>query len=78
MDTLAFDYAIPAIRACSGLSPVRQCSCRAYQTPTSTHSYGEGGGGGELMGLRTMVKKGNFSARLSAQNLEKILQKRLF
>ena len=26
---------------------------------------------GELMGLRTMVKKGNFSARLSAQNLEK-------
>lgn len=43
------------------------------QTPTSTHSYGEGVGvgGGELMGLRTMVKKGNFSARLSAQNLEK-------
>lgn len=39
------------------------------QTPTSTHSYGEGVG--ELMGLRTMVKKGNFSARLSAQNLEK-------
>ena len=30
MDTLAFDYAIPAIRACSGLPPVRQCSCRAY------------------------------------------------
>ena len=30
MNTLAFDYAIPAIRACSGLSPVRQCSCRAY------------------------------------------------
>ena len=26
MDTLAFDYAIPAIRACSGLSTVRQCS----------------------------------------------------
>ena len=32
---------------------------------------GEGVGGGKLMGLRTMVKKGNFSARLSAQNLEK-------
>ena len=31
MDTLAFDYAIPAIRACSGLAPVRQCSCRAYK-----------------------------------------------
>ena len=32
MDALAFDYAIPAIRACSGLPPVRQCSCRAYIT----------------------------------------------
>ena len=32
MDTLAFDYAIPAIRACSGLPPVRQCSCRAYNS----------------------------------------------
>ena len=30
MNTLALGYAIPAIRACSGLSPVRQCSCRAY------------------------------------------------
>ena len=30
MDTLALGYTIPAIRACSGLSPVRQCSCRAY------------------------------------------------
>ena len=36
MDTLAFDYAIPAIRACSGLSPVRQCSCRAYQYEANT------------------------------------------
>lgn len=48
------------------------------QTPTSTHSYGEGVGGGELMGLRTMVKKGNFSARLSAQNLEKNTSKTTF
>ena len=48
------------------------------QTPTSTHSYGEGIGGGELMGLRTMVKKGNFSARLSAQNLEKNTSKTTF
>ena len=46
MDTLAFDYAIPAIRACSGLPPVRQCSCRAYTkkrtlglTPMSAFSY---------------------------------------
>ena len=30
MDTLAFGYVIPAIRAYSGLPPVRQCSCRAY------------------------------------------------
>ena len=30
MDTLALGYAIPAIRAHSGLAPVRQCSCRAY------------------------------------------------
>ena len=30
MDTLAFGYVIPAIRAYSGLAPVRQCSCRAY------------------------------------------------
>ena len=32
MDTLAFGYVIPAIRAYSGLPPVRQCSCRAYKT----------------------------------------------
>ena len=31
MDTLALGYVIPAIRAHSGLAPVRQCSCRAYQ-----------------------------------------------
>lgn len=31
MDTLALGYVIPAIRAHSGLTPVRQCSCRAYQ-----------------------------------------------
>ena len=30
MNTLAFGYVIPAIRAYSGLAPVRQCSCRAY------------------------------------------------
>ena len=30
MDTLALGYVIPAIRAHSGLAPVRQCSCRAY------------------------------------------------
>ena len=30
MNTLALGYVIPAIRAYSGLSPVRQCSCRAY------------------------------------------------
>ena len=35
MDTLAFGYVIPAIRAYSGLPPVRQCSCRAYKaSPT--------------------------------------------
>ena len=34
MNTLAFSYVIPAIRAYSGLAPVRQCSCRAYpKTP---------------------------------------------
>ena len=33
MDTLAIGYAIPAIRAHSGLSPVRHCSCQAY-TPS--------------------------------------------
>ena len=27
---LAFGYVIPAIRAYSGLAPVRQCLCRAY------------------------------------------------
>ena len=31
MDTLALGYSLPAIRAASGLAPVRQCSCRAYQ-----------------------------------------------
>ena len=31
MNTLALGYVIPAIRAYSGLSPVRQCSCRAYK-----------------------------------------------
>ena len=31
MDTLALGYVIPAIRAHSGLTPVRQSSCRAYQ-----------------------------------------------
>ncbi|WP_455657168.1 hypothetical protein, partial [Prevotella pectinovora] len=30
MNTLAFGYVIPAIKAYSGLAPVRQCSCRAY------------------------------------------------
>ena len=30
MNTLAFGYVIPAIRAYSELAPVRQCSCRAY------------------------------------------------
>ena len=30
MNTLALGYVIPAIRAYSGLAPVRQCSCRAY------------------------------------------------
>ena len=30
MNTLAVGYVIPAIRAYSGLTPVRQCSCRAY------------------------------------------------
>ncbi|RGK62734.1 hypothetical protein DXD03_10625 [Bacteroides xylanisolvens] len=30
MDTLAFDYIIPAIRAYLELPPARQCSCRAY------------------------------------------------
>ena len=37
MNTLAFSYVIPAIRAYSGLAPVRQCSCRAYKkgAPTS-------------------------------------------
>ncbi len=29
-DTLALGYVIPAIRAHSGLTPVRQCSCRVY------------------------------------------------
>ena len=28
---LALGYVIPAIRAHSGLAPVRQCSCRAYK-----------------------------------------------
>ena len=30
MNTLAVGYVIPAIRAYSGLAPIRQCSCRAY------------------------------------------------
>ena len=30
MDTLAFGYVIPAIRAYSELAPIRQCLCRAY------------------------------------------------
>ena len=29
MNTLALGYVIPAIRAYSGVAPVRQCSCRA-------------------------------------------------
>ena len=42
MDTLALGYVIPAIRAHSGLAPVRQRSCRAYQMrkvrrPQSAH-----------------------------------------
>ena len=35
MNTLAFGYVIPAIRAYSGLPPVRQCSCRAYYKATA-------------------------------------------
>ena len=31
VDTVASDYALPAIGARSGLSPVRLCPCRAYQ-----------------------------------------------
>ena len=30
VNTLTFGYVIPAIRAYSGLPPVRQCSCRFY------------------------------------------------
>ena len=40
MDTLAFGYVIPAIRAYSGLAPVRQCSCRAYKYEASTWKSG--------------------------------------
>ena len=44
MDTLALGYSLPAIRVASGLAPVRQCSCRAYQegwcvTSNDTPSY---------------------------------------
>ena len=51
MNTLAFGYVIPAIRAYSGLAPVRQCSCRAYNekrcinnvdTPLSCSVGGDG------------------------------------
>ena len=35
---LPWGYVIPAIRAHSGLTPVRQCSCRAYiKRPSSYH-----------------------------------------
>ena len=37
MDTLALGYVIPAIRAHSGLAPVRQCSCRAYRQRDAYH-----------------------------------------
>ena len=39
MDTLAFGYVIPAIRAYSGLAPVRQCSCRAYKKTRHRKSF---------------------------------------
>ena len=35
-NTLAVGYVIPAIRAYSGLAPVRQCSCRAYKRDGSS------------------------------------------
>ncbi|OUP31963.1 hypothetical protein B5F25_10290 [Bacteroides sp. An19] len=41
MDTLALGYVIPAIRAHSGLTPVRQCSCRAYYIKKS-HPFRKG------------------------------------
>ena len=37
MNTLAVGYVIPAIRAYSGLTPVRQCSCRAYNKEVITN-----------------------------------------
>ena len=40
MDTLALGYVIPAIRAYSGLAPVRQCSCRAYYLNATENVYG--------------------------------------
>ena len=36
MDTLAFGYVISTIRAYSGLAPVIQCSCRAYEKDNGT------------------------------------------
>ena len=52
MNTLAFGYVIPAIRAYSGLAPVRQYSCRAY-TQEAPASYLTGAlslkGGGYLL-----------------------------
>lgn len=50
----------------------------ADDTCLSPSLLGEGVGGGVLMGRLPNVRSGIFSARLSAQNLEKILQKRLF
>ena len=42
MNTLALGYVIPAIRAYSGLSPVRQCSCRAYNQESTISGSGNG------------------------------------
>ena len=39
MNTLALGYVIPAIRAYSGLAPVRQCSCRAYTNDPMIYEY---------------------------------------
>lgn len=50
----------------------------ADDTCLSPSLLGEGVGGGVLMGRLTNVKSGIFSARLSAQNLEKNTSKTIF
>ena len=84
MDTLVFDYAIPAIRACSGLPPVRQGSCRAYIDEATAISMTDGfaagmtnteGTCGALIGVDMVLGLVNKDKAKTMKQMRTIMQK---